>query len=322
MFNQERLKGYGLGAGCVLAAFALRHFAGPWFQLHYPYLTYFCAVILTAYLAGFWPALAVGVVSALTALATYSPTASILSETPTSPYGAGIFFVMGTACAAVIASLRTARDRLEIERKRYADLAESRDLLYRELQHRVSNNIQVVAGLLMVQAATASPSGRKTLAEASLRIGLIAKIQRELHNQAGTPTPFCDFARELLADAVNAAGAQDVSVVVTGGAEPLHPDQATAVSLVLLECFNNALEHAYAEGRGGTVQVSLTQDGGLWRMIVRDDGPGPPGDLDIGRSASLGLKIVRAMAGQLHGEFSITNSSPGAVCELTYPVLD
>ena len=321
-FSRERLRAYGIGAGCFLAALVLRSIAGSWFQSHYPYLTYFCAVILTAYLAGLWPALAVGVISAAVAVLTYAPPISALAEMPSMPLGGVMFLIAASACALAISSLRTGRDRLEIERQRYADLAENWDILYRELQHRVSNNIQVVAGLLRVQAASASPSGRKALIEASERIALIAGIQRELHDQAGAPTDFRDFARDLLSDAVRAAGAERVKIMIEGGERPLHPNQATPVSLVLLECVNNALEHGYAEGKGGVIEVSLSREGDRWALTVRDDGNGPPADFDIERSQSLGLKIVRAMSDQLQGEFTLAGGNPGAVCRLSFPALN
>ena len=186
----------------------------------------------------------------------------------------------------------------------------------------MSNNIQVVAGLLRVQAASASPSGRRALTEASGRIALIAKIQRELRNQAGAPTPFRDFARDLLADALAAAGVEGIAIRVQGGEDPLHPDQATAVSLVLLECFHNALEHGYGDNARGEIAVVLEREGDRWLLTVSDQGQGPPADLNIEGGDSLGLKIVRAMAGQLDGEFSIAPGSPGAVCRLSYPVLN
>lgn len=321
--NLKTLRGYAIGVGFFAVAFVVRGLAGPWFQVHYPYFTYFFAVVATAYFAGLWPALAVSAISAAAATATYSPPNFLtLAQMPSSPIGGIMFFLATAGVGAAIATLRLARDRLEAERKRYADLAESRDLLYRELQHRVSNNIQVVAGLLRVQAATASPSGRKALSEASERIAVIAKIQRELHNQTGAPTPFRYFAQDLLSDAVTAAGAEGITVRVDGGDEPLHPNQATAVSLVLLECFNNALEHGYGGTPGGVVRVSLERQANQWLLTVGDDGRGPREDLDAERGDSLGLKIVRAMAAQLHGEFSIAPGSPGAICRLSFPALD
>lgn len=318
---KQRLRDWAIAAGCFVAAWAVRHLAGPSFESHYPFGTFLCAVAITAYLCGLWPALAVALLSSLVAYATYVRPLLTLSDVMSSRIGAGAFFLASALCALLIASLRGARDRLEVERKRYASLAESRDVLYRELQHRTSNNIQVVASLLLVQAATASPSGRKALTEAANRIALVAKIQHDLHRQARAPTPFRDFARDLLSNAVAAAGAEQVQVRIEGGETPLHPNQATPVSLVLLECVNNALEHAFAEARAGILHVALERSGERWRLIVRDNGPGPPQDLNIPDGSSLGLKIVRAMAMQLQGEFTITDGGPGAVCELTYPAL-
>ncbi len=121
---------------------------------------------------------------------------------------------------------------------------------------------------------------------------------------------------------LGAAGADHVSVVIEGGAKPLNPDQATAVSLVLLECVNNALEHGFADRRPGTIKVELDQGGAHWRLTVRDDGAGPPDGLDIAKTKSLGLKIVRAMAAQLQGEFFIAPDRPGALCQLTFPATE
>ncbi|HEY4029104.1 MAG TPA: sensor histidine kinase, partial [Caulobacteraceae bacterium] len=222
----------------------------------------------------------------------------------------------------LIGSLKTSRDRLSAERERYARLAESRDLLYRELQHRVSNNIQIISGLLLLQSQGVGDRGAKrALSEASGRIALIARIQRQLHGQGGERSPFSLFAHDLLTDAIAASGADAVSLQIEGGEEPLHPDQATPVSLVLLECVNNALEHAF-NGEGGLVQVSMARDGERQVLTVTDDGRGLPDDFDLQAVDTLGLKIVRTMAGQLGGRFSMTPEAKGVACRLHFPAID
>jgi two-component sensor histidine kinase len=315
------LRDYAIGAAGFLVALAVRQMAGVWLQSHYPYMTFFCAVILTAYLAGLGPALAVALAAGVAAYFSYAPARFAIAEIPSPLLGGLVFFATAMGCALVIAALRTSRNRLDSERKRYANLAENRDLLYRELQHRVSNNIQVVAGMLRLQANGASPEVGRALAEASARISLIAKIQRDLYNQTGALSSFHAFAHDLLTKALAAAGAEHVTVRINGGDQPLHPEQATAVALVLLECFNNALEHAYADGRAGEIIVDLAQDGAHWRLTMRDDGPGPPPGFDIERGHSFGLKIARAMATQLQGGFTLERGEPGAVCQLIYPAL-
>jgi two-component sensor histidine kinase len=320
--TQGRAAGYAVGTACFLVALAVRQLSNGWLQVHYPYVSFFGAVIATAYFAGLGPALTVTAASAVTAYVTYAPPTFGPGDQPTAVLAGTAFLIVGCLCTLAIANLRAARDRLEVERKRYADLAENRDLLFRELQHRVSNNIQVVAGLLRVQAAAAGPTGRRALDDAAARVSLIARIQRELHNQAGAPTSFRDFAESLLADVLAAAGADHVSVRIDGGKQPLTPSQATAVSLVLLECVNNAVEHGFADGRVGTITVDLDQGARHWRLTVRDDGAGPPANFDVAQSKSLGLKIVRAMAQQLNGEFFIAPGQTGAICQLTFPVAE
>ncbi len=98
---------------------------------------------------------------------------------------------------------------------------------------------------------------------------------------------------------------------IEGGEEPLHAEQATPVSLVLLECVNNALEHAFG-AEGGVVRVSLTREGPRHVLTVADDGYGLPDGFDLDTSATLGLKIVRTMAGQLGVAASAWRVSPGA----------
>jgi two-component sensor histidine kinase len=188
------------------------------------------------------------------------------------------------------------------------------------MQHRVSNNIQIVAGLLRLQSqGVQDQAAKRALAEAASRIALIANIQHRLHDQAGDPAPFSRFAEALLADAVGAAGADHVTVQVEGGEAPLHVEQATPVSLVLLECVNNALEHAFEAGKPGVVTVALEKADGHQVLTVRDDGRGLPDGFDLEAGKSLGLKIVRTMAIQLGGEFSIRPDGPGAVCRLQFP---
>ena len=294
--------------------------SGEWFRSHYPYLAYFVASVITCYLVGIGPANLVAVLSAATVYVTFAPSGFFVSATQTPLTASTAVLVLFLACNWMLGSLKRSRDRLAAERERYARLAESREVLYRELQHRVSNNIAVISGLLQLQsqAVTDAPA-RRALNEASSRIQLIARIQRQLHDQSGEPMPFCRFAEEMLADAIAASGAEQVQAQVQGGEAPLHLEQATPISLVMLECVNNALEHGFGPGRGGAITVRLSQTGGEMLLTVSDDGRGLPDGFNPESAPSLGLKIVRTMARQLNGEFSIARGDPGAVCRLSFP---
>lgn len=317
----RRVLDYVLSVVLFLLAFILAS-TWPWFRSHYPYLGYFLATVISCYWLGPGPANVAAILSAAAVLITFAPSGFLVSATQT-PAAAAVAVLLGLfGCNWLIGSLRSSRDRLADERERYQRLAESRDLLYRELQHRVSNNIQIISGLLLLQGqALTDKAARHVLSEAAGRVNLIARIQRQLQDQSGRSTPFAAFARDLLADAIAISGAQGVTLQIDGGEEPLHANQATAVSLVLLECVNNALEHGFASD-GGCVRVSMTREGESHVLLVTDDGLGLPEGFDLEVANSLGLKIVRTMASQLEGSFSMAPRSQGVACCLTFPVLE
>lgn len=317
-FIRSKPAGYGLGILAALAAWALRMALNHWFPPGFPYLTFFPAVVITAYFAGLRPAVLCAVLSGVAAWYYFIPPYRTFEVSfPTSVALAFYAFVV-VIDIFFIDGMRKALRQLEEERSRYAALAESRDLLYRELHHRVSNNIQVVGSLLRLQAAgVADEDARHALNEAGGRIALIASIQRELHNAVGEPAPFRTFAEVVLTEASQAAGAK-VALSIAGGEQPLHPDQATPVTLVMLESFNNALEHGFGEVGSGEVRVDLDQSGATHVLTVRDNGDGPPEGFDPSNSKSLGLRIVRAMAQQLGGKFEMAREDGWTVCRLSY----
>ena len=320
--ERRRVLDYVLGVVLFLLALALTT-TSPWFRSHYPYLAYFVASVAACYWLGFGPANLVAALSAVAVFVTFvAPGGLFVSATQTPVTAAAVMLLLMLGANWIVGSLKTSRDRLGAERERYARLADSRDLLYRELQHRVSNNIQIISGLLLLQSQAVGDRGAKrALSEASSRISLIARIQRQLHSHDGERAPFHSFARDLLTDAIAASGAVEVRLEIEGGEEPLHAEQATPVSLVLLECVNNALEHAFTAD-GGLVRVSLAREGPRHVLTVADDGRGLPDGFDLETSGTLGLKIVRTMAGQLGGGFSMTREPSGVACRLRFPVMD
>jgi two-component sensor histidine kinase len=314
--------GYVLGVAVFLLALGLTS-STSWFQTHYPYLPYLLAALIACYAAGLRPAVLVAGLSAIAVFLNQSSPRFLPEGNDASPATRAVALLLVVlACSAMLAALIRSRDRLEAERERYARLAENRDLLYREMQHRVSNNIQIVAGLLRLQSqGLQDPAAKRALTEASSRISLISRIQRQLHDNAGEPTPFRLFAQELLTDALGAAGVEGITLEIEGGEEALHPDQATPVSLVMLECVNNALEHAFSPGQTGVVRVTLGRDSEGHVLTVGDDGRGLPAGFDPEAGKSLGLKIVRTMASQLNGDFSIETRVRGSLCILHFPDL-
>lgn len=309
---------YGLALALTGFAIVLRLGLDSVFPPGFPYVTFFPAIVVTVYLGGFGPGVLCAILSGVAAWYFFIPPAfgfsfdfSVLVALAFYAFVAGIdiFFIDG---------MGRALDQLQGERERYRELAESRDLLYRELHHRVSNNLQVAGALLRLQGQGITDlDARHALEQAGERIEVIARIQRELHNRTGELVPFRLFAETLLASAAAAAGAR-VRLTLEGGEQPLHPDQATPVTLVMLESFNNALEHGFGEAGEGEVRVLLDQSGLTHLLTVRNDGAAPPKGFDAAKSKSLGLRIVRAMAQQLGGKFEMAREGDWTVCRLSY----
>lgn len=309
---------YGLAVAAWLVAFLVRMGLDHQFPPGFPYLTFFPAVVVVAYLAGLRAGLLTAVLSGLTAWWFFIGPPGFELNNATGLALAFYAFVVAVDIF-FIDGMQRERRRAEAEVERSRELAESRDLLSREIQHRVSNNLQVVSAMLALQAQhTIDPDARRGLQEARGRTSLIAKVQRGLHDLNGHALPFAVFARDLLGDALDAAGRHDIELTVTGGERPLSPDQSTPVSLVMLECVNNALEHGFA-GRSGVVLVDLSTEGSQHTLTVTDDGNGLLPGFDAGQSGSLGLRIVHSMARQLGGRFEITARDRGVRSRLVFP---
>ena len=316
-FRRPGLPGYGVAIGAWAIAFAIRFLLSHWFPPGFPYLTFFPAVVVVAYFAGLRPAVLTAVLSGLTAWWFWIGPAGFDVSSATAV--ALIFYVAVVAVDIFfIVGMDSATRKLALEVERNAALARGRDLLLKEVQHRVSNNIQVVSALLRMEAsATADPGARRALTEASARTAMIARIQHGLSDVDGRATPFEAVARPMVDDALAASGRNDVAIEIEPSLIALSAEEATPVMLTMLECVNNALEHGVAN-RAGRITITLREEDGERRLEVHDDGAGLSEGFDLSTTKSLGLRIISGLAKQLGGVFTLENAHPGALSRLTY----
>lgn len=316
IFRTPAWRGYALAVTAWAIAFGLRYGLAHWFPPGFPYLTFFPAVVLVAFYAGFRPAVLTATLSGLSAWWFWiGPTGFDLGAATLVAVGFYIFVV--AVDIFFIVGMDAASRRLAREVERNAALAHSRNILLKEVQHRVSNNIQVVSALLSVEARSAvDPGARRTLANASARTSLIARIQRSLADADQQTTAFETLARAVAGDALKAAGREDVSLEIAGDGVVLSAEEATPVVLIMLECVNNALEHAFPD-RSGRIAISLSDDGTSRTLLVVDDGVGAS-EADVAAGGSLGLRIIHALARQLDGEWALLKADPGCMARLTW----
>lgn len=305
----------------VALAWVARLIADPLLPPGFPYVTFFPAVIVTSFLFG----IRLGSVSAILCglLAWYFFIPPHHSFVLTGATGfAMVFYLFVVATDLVLVHwMQTANRQLARERERSQSLAVTRELLFRELQHRVSNNLQVAAGLLSMQKRRLTDADAKAaLNEASGRIALVGRISRQLYDPSGAAQPLLWFLGSLCRDIIEASGRDDVALTMQGNERLLlQPDAAVPTALIVAEAVANAIEHGFAGERPGEIVVSVTGDdeNGL-SVIIHDDGHGLAESFDVNQSTSLGLEIATSLARGHGGCFALERRG-GTRATLTLP---
>lgn len=169
--------------------------------------------------------------------------------------------------------------------------------LLREIHHRVKNNLQVIAGLLRMQARQVEdPAAQTALADMGNRVRAIADVHQALYSTGDLArVDMAEFTAQLVKSllAVYPIDPHRVRVQLEIPRTSLEIGRAVPYGLILNELISNALKHAFPDGRGGTVIVSLDES----HVSVADDGIGLP--VSDTASSSLGLELVRLLAEQL-----------------------
>ncbi|WP_247877139.1 sensor histidine kinase [Azospirillum brasilense] len=209
-----------------------------------------------------------------------------------------------------------------------------KEVLLKEVQHRVKNNLQVICSLLRLQAARIDEPARRAFDESLRRIQCMSLMQ-ELLYRSDQPAriDFADYLRQLcdgLVRSTNPTGAR----LTVNAPRPwsLDVDQATPLALIASELVSNALLHAFPLGHPGTITVELLPEGSEgMRMVVRDDGTGLPPDPSASqnratdkRQSGLGLVLVRALAQQAGAQVTIDrqpDGGPGTRFVVSVPTL-
>ncbi|MGQ7793329.1 histidine kinase dimerization/phosphoacceptor domain -containing protein [Faunimonas sp. B44] len=188
----------------------------------------------------------------------------------------------------------------------------AKEILLREVNHRVKNSLQLVSSMLSLQsAAIADPDQRRVFQEAQSRIRIVAGVHERLYAGVTTESVRLDlYLAELCGDIERASAKPGVRIAID--AEPVETgmDRAVPIALVLNELVTNGLKYAYPDG--GLIEVKLvrTPEGGAV-LRVSDTGVGLPADFDERKRRSLGFRIVEGLARQLQGDVRYERLDPG-----------
>lgn len=197
-----------------------------------------------------------------------------------------------------------------------------KELLLKEIHHRVKNNLQVTSSLLRLQLARVSDDAtRAVLRDSQDRIRSMALVHEMLYQSPDlSRVDFAAYVRSLLQQLFRSYPLEKERVQHRIAIENvfLGVDQAVPCALLVNELVANALKHAFPGERTGTVEVSMIAENGSLRLSVTDDGVGLPRQVDPPRTESLGLQLVRTLADQLGGRLSVLREQ-GTSFIVTFP---
>lgn len=232
--------------------------------------------------------------------------------------------------AAVAAAMERRNQRIakrQAEEDLHKALAE-KDLLLRELYHRVKNNMQIISSILDLQAAAIrDPAAIETFRIGQARIRAMALVHEKLYQAKDlTRISFSDYVQDLVADLFTSYGVGPdrihLKLDIDINADVIPVDTAVPCGLIVNELLSNSVKYAFPQGRPGEVRVELRRLGPHgYRLVVADDGIGLPHDFDLAQAQTLGLRLVYSLCReQLKGTVDTTFTKGGTTFRITFPL--
>jgi two-component sensor histidine kinase len=216
----------------------------------------------------------------------------------------------------------------EVTDLKQAEEARRKEILLKEIHHRVKNNLQVISSLLALQAgATKDAHTQALLHESRNRVHSMALIHEKLYQSADVRgVSFNAYVRDLAAHLRHSYAGNSETVTMEINVEEITLDMDVLVpcGLIINELLSNALKYAFPEGQTGTIHIRMRRDEAgadgapMLVLTVSDDGVGVPADVDVSAPRTLGLRIVNTLVGQLHGTL-VAGPAPGASFTVTFP---
>ncbi|MHB9881149.1 PAS domain-containing protein [Pacificimonas sp. ICDLI1SI03] len=226
-----------------------------------------------------------------------------------------------------VESQRLANERKEVVEqeveRRTADLKaalEAKTILLHEVDHRVKNNLTMIGSLLRLQVRTIKhPETSAKLGSMLERVDALAAVHRQLY-QASDVGQFDigNFVKNLAADIIGSSGRSDISVEISANSMMVPAANASALGLILNEILTNAIKHAFAEGRSGTLSiVTGTQGADIGFVKICDDGPGLSADQSLKK---MGTTLINRLSTQADATAVWTDNCPGTCVTVSFPV--
>lgn len=219
-----------------------------------------------------------------------------------------------------ISQIQDITQRKRTEEQVRASLRE-KEVLLKEIHHRVKNNLQIVSTLLDLQSGhTADSQALEMFRESRERVKSMALIHERLYrSQDMARVYFAEYVRQLAGDLYRSYRvSDDIRLELDVDIPPLSIDIAIPCGLLLNELMSNCFKHAFKDARKGYVRVSLNRIEEANVLVVADSGVGFPADTDFRNTASFGLQLVNTLVAQLNGKMELTTER-GTTVTVRFP---
>ncbi len=218
---------------------------------------------------------------------------------------------------------RHQRNEIEKQKTQIDEALKEKELLLKEVHHRVKNNLQVVSSLLGKQGREAeSELVKKYMADGQNRIQSMAMIHQQLYRGDNFKSVDLDeYTRLLIAHIADYHQKRqgEVNVSLDVPSIDFHVDVAIPYGLILNELINNCYEYAFSESGDNQIDVTVQEEGdGYYKLTVSDNGAGLPSDIEERSKSSLGLNLVKGLAWQLRGALKYSKVPNGSTFEVTF----
>ncbi len=224
----------------------------------------------------------------------------------------------------IIATVRDVTEQRAVERRMETSLRE-KEVLLREVHHRVKNNMAVMSSLFYLQQRYAKdPDTVRVFRESESRVRSMAMVHEVLYRSDDlSAVDFSRYLDSLVDHLANVYRGTLPGLRVEREIEPirLSLDQAVPCGLLLNEVLTNAFKHAFVDGAPAVLRVQASARGGEVRIEIVDNGVGVPEDLSPDRTQTLGMRLMQALTEQLEGRLSTERQERGTRSTLAFPLI-
>lgn len=237
-----------------------------------------------------------------------------------------IVFILGGSLLIFLwfnKKIKSKKEEIEAQKKLVDDSLKEKEILLKEIHHRVKNNLQVVSSLLIKQGVVSNNEEVKKLMEdGQNRIKSMAMVHQLLYQTEDHRNLNLKEYTKFLVSSISSSNhfqGMDISTEIKMDDIYVHIDIAVPYGLILNELLSNSFEHGFSYGDSGRITILLVnEDRNKLKLIISDTGKGIPEDIEQQMKNSMGINLVKGLAWQLRGSLGYKKTANGSKFEVTF----